>query len=208
MQGKFIVLDGCDFTGKTTQCNKIASYFARNYNIKNIITREPGGTQFGEQIREIILENGKKLHPYSELLLFMSARSEHIFSKITPMLEQGISVICDRYIASTFVYQGILREVPHQNILTLHQNLFNNLKPDITFILDMDPEIILKRMQEVEFKGCNNYDSKTIEDITKIRNGFLEFTKTEECHIINANNKPDDVFEGIMTKLKEVFKVL
>ena len=206
MKGKFIVIDGCDFTGKSTQIQKIASYL-RNKNIKHITTREPGGTKFGEQIREIILESGKKLHPYTELLLFMSSRSEHIYGKIIPMLEQGISIICDRFLASSFVYQGVLHGVPSEVILSVHKTILNNFQPNLTFIMDMNPEIILQRMQAVAFKGCNAYDSTQLKEIAQIRNGFLEFTKIQECTIVDANQEQEKVFEVILRKINEMFSI-
>jgi dTMP kinase len=205
MKGKFIVLDGCDFTGKSTQIQKIATYL-RSKNIKHITTREPGGTQFGEQLREIILETGKNLHPQTELMLFFAARNEHIHTKITPMLNQGISIICDRFLASSFVYQGMLRGIPTKTILTLHKALMKGIKPDITFILDITPETILERMEAVMFHGCNSYDSKTLHDIAKIRNGFLEFATKERCEIIDASKRHDEVSSSILQKLEIMFE--
>jgi dTMP kinase len=203
MKGKFIVLDGCDFTGKSTQIQKIASYLRSN-NIKHITTREPGGTHFGEQIREIILEKGKSLHANTELMLFLASRSEHIHTKIKPMLEQGVSIVCDRFLPSTFVYQGILRGVSKDMILNLHNEIAGNITPDITFILDITPETILKRMEAVMFHGCNSYDSKTVEDISKIRNGFLEFAQIDGSCVIDASADHNLVYCDILDKLKEV----
>lgn len=205
MKGKFIVIDGCDFTGKSTQIQKIASYL-RNNNIKHITTREPGGTQFGEQIREIILEKGKSLHPYTELMLFFASRSEHINAKIKPMLSQGVSIICDRFLPSTFVYQGILRGISKEVITNLHNTLLDNFKPDIAFILDIPADVILERMQAVFFHGCNSYDSKTLEEINAIRNGFLEFAEKEGGIIIDANKSHDEVSQDIIAKIREVFE--
>jgi len=206
MKGKFIVLDGCDFTGKSTQIQKIASYL-RSRNIKHITTREPGGTQIGEQIRAVVLENGKQLHSSTELLLFMASRSEHIYSKIIPMLEQGISIICDRFLASSFVYQGILRGASSSVIFNLHREIFNNLQPDTMFILDMQPEQILERMQEVAFRGCNSYDSTKLEEIVKIRNGFLAFAKTQQCKVIDANQEQEEVFEHMLDSINIIFNI-
>lgn len=203
MKGKFIVLDGCDFTGKSTQIQRIATYL-RNNNIKHITTREPGGTEFGEQIREIILEKGKNLHHYTELLLFLSARCEHIHNKIIPMLEQGISIICDRFLASTYVYQCILRNIPVEVVLDIHKKIMRNFQPDITFIMDMHPADIMNRMKIVA-RTQNSYDSKTIEEIEIIRNGFLEFAKYSNYTIINANQDEVRVFEGIQERIDQEF---
>ena len=205
MAGKFITIDGCDFTGKSTQIQKIA-YSLQEKNIKHVTTREPGGTEFGEDIRSIIMQYGKNIHPYSEFLLFASARCEHINAKIKPMLLEGISIICDRYLASSFVYQGILRNVSHEVIFNLHKTMLWNCVPHITFILDMEPEKILQRMNDSILRGFNSYDSQTICEITKIRNGFLEFAKSNNCIIINADQAEDAVFQEIEKHLYVVLE--
>ncbi len=207
MNSKFIVIEGCDFTGKSTQIKKIAN-FLREKGIKHITTREPGGTIFGEQIRELIFGNGKNINPITEVMLFMASRNEHITSKIIPMLTSGISVVCDRYFASTFVYQGILRKVPNE-ILTTLQNIISPITPDLTIILDMPPQAILERMEGVRFKGFDSYDSKELNEITQIRDGFLQFAeKFQESHnvqVINANNTYEEVFTNITEKIEKLF---
>ncbi len=207
MLGKFIVIEGCDFTGKSTQIKKIAS-FLREHGVKHITTREPGGTVFGEQIRELLLGNGKKVDAMTEILLFMASRNEHIAAKIVPMLNSGISVVCDRYFASTFVYQSILRNIPVETVISL-QNMLMNATPSLTIILDMEPLQIISRMETVRFKGFNSYDSKDISEVTKIRNGFLEFAdKFKTSHnvvVVNANQSYDGVSNAVMEQVKKIF---
>ncbi len=207
MLGKFIVIEGCDFTGKSTQIKRIAS-FLREHGIKHITTREPGGTIFGEQIRELLLSNGKNVDPMTEILLFMASRNEHIAGKIIPMLNSNVSVVCDRYFASTFVYQSILRKIPVDVIVSL-QNMLLNLTPSLTIILDMQPHHIISRMEAVRFKGFNSYDSKDISEVTKIRNGFLEFAEHfGESHnvvVVNANQSYESVSIDVMEQIKKLF---
>jgi len=209
MLGKFIVIEGCDFTGKSTQIKKIAS-FLREQGVKHITTREPGGTVFGEQIRELIFGNGKNIDPITEILLFMASRNEHMSSKIMPMLSSEISVVCDRYFASTFVYQSILRNIP-QNIVVELQSMVSKITPDLTIILDMQPDEILARMEAVRFKGFNSYDSKELSEITQIRNGFIEFAEkfgtSHNVVVVNANQSYENVSLEILTQIKEIFNI-
>lgn len=203
MKGKFIVLDGCDFAGKTTQIKKISEYLSGK-NIKHIITREPGGTEIGENIRHLVLHNTSKLTPNAELLIFTALRSQHIQTKIKPLIEDGVFIICDRFLASTFVYQGILRGIEKDIISYTHSTFVENIQPDATFILDVDPNISFNRMKLTCKTQHNIYDSTDVEEIEKIRNGFLEFTKLYPCHIINANQDSDTVFYDIKNIIEKL----
>lgn len=201
MKGKFIVFDGCDFTGKSTQIKQTSDYLHKK-NIRHIITREPGGSPIGEEIRKIVLQEGKKIHSKTEFLLFIASRAEHLYAKIIPAINSGTWVICDRFLPSTFVYQGILRGIDKNLIIKTHKELFDDLKPDLTLIFDMEPQDILERMAKNHLRGLNAYDAQTLEEITKIRSGFIEFTKTMDGYtIINANQNEEKVFTDIISSL-------
>ncbi len=210
MLGKFVVIEGCDFTGKTTQIKKIANFFREN-TIKHITTREPGGTIVGEQIRELIFENGKSINPITETMLFMASRNEHIHTKIMPMIASNITVLCDRFLASTIVYQGILRNVEIEKIDIL-QKIILPVKIDLTIVLDMNPDEIIARMESKTLKGFNAYDSKEIEEVKKIREGFLKFSvdfkETHNVKVVNANQEPEKVFIDIVQHIKEIFPTI
>lgn len=201
MKGQFVVLDGCDFTGKSTQIKKISDYL-HTKDIKHITTREPGGVPISEEIRQMVLQDGKKIHPKAELLLFMASRAEHLYTKIIPAINSGTWVICDRFLASTFVYQGVLRGIDKNIIIKMHKELFEDFMPDLTFILDMNPVDILARTTKNHLRGLNDYDSQTLEEITKIRNGFIEFANMKQnCVIIDTNQSDDKVFTDIISSL-------
>jgi dTMP kinase len=212
MQGKFIVFEGCDFTGKSTQITLLGKHLEKQ-GIKYITTREPGGVPFGEEIRKLIMSEGKKVHKITELLLFMAARSEHLFAKIIPTIENGTWVLCDRFIPSTIVYQGILGGLEIDVILKAHELLFgNNTKsffPDLILIFDMQPKQILERMTQNYLRGFNSYDSQNLEQITKIRDGYLTVleamqTQGENCKKINANQPKENVLADIISAVSSL----
>ena len=144
-KGLFICFEGGEGSGKTTQI-KLLSKKLSNSNIPFIITREPGGTMIGEEIRKILV-SGKieKLDSFSELLYFTAARRQHITEVIMPALKLGKIVISDRYVFSTMVYQGYVGGVNLNMIKELHQNFCFDLFPDLTILLDVDPNEGLNR---------------------------------------------------------------
>lgn len=202
MQGKFIVFEGCDFTGKSTQIKLVGEHLAKQ-GIKYITTREPGGVPLAEEIRKLIMHEGKKAHKMTELLLFMAARCEHLFAKIMPALENGTWVLCDRFIPSTLVYQGFLGGLDQEMIGKSHDLLFSNaVLPNLTLIFDMEPSAILERMTQKSLRGFNSYDSQNLEQITKIREGYLAYHKTDvNSKLINANQTEEMVLAEIISQI-------
>ena len=201
MQGKFIVFEGCDFTGKSTQIKLLGKYLEKQ-GIKYITTREPGGIPLAEEIRKLIMHEGKKAHKITELLLFMASRSEHLFAKIIPALENGTWVLCDRFIPSTIVYQGFLGGLETDIITKTHELLFSdkNFSPNLTLILDMEPEEILERMTQNHLRGLNSYDSQNLQQITKIRDGYLKYHKIDgNSQIINVHQTQENVLQDIIS---------
>ena len=146
MEGKFIVIEGIDGSGKTTQIQEICDWLPNSglidKNIKLVKTREPGGTFLGEKIRDLILSNDENNQPsyLTELLLYSADRAEHISKIILPALREGNWVITDRFTGSTFAYQGYGRDININIIKELEKIVCQKLKPDITFLLEISPE--------------------------------------------------------------------
>lgn len=207
MKGKFIVIEGVDFTGKTTQSLKVLE-FLKSINQKAIYTREPGGTKLGEDIRNIILEN-KNEDPckQSTLLLFMAARAENIAKVINPALESGISVVCDRFLASTIAYQGVLSGFLKQDIIKVH-NIFNfGLYPDVTLILDASLETIKhRRVASTQSRANNKYDFLPDNTTLQLKQEFLNITSIPEmkAKIIDSNGNEEEIFQKIIFHLKDI----
>ncbi|MDR0288906.1 MAG: dTMP kinase [Rickettsiales bacterium] len=183
----FITFEGIDGSGKTTQSELLASHFKQIYSENNVIlTREPGGTDFAEKVRRVLLKDN--IDPISELLLLTSMRYEHVKKLILPALEVGKIVICDRFIDSTIAYQGYGLGVDLGLIGDLHK-LVKIRRPDITFILDIDVQVGLSRA-----KDKNKYEEMDINFYNKVRKGFQEIALKEpnRCNIITEIETKND----------------
>ena len=194
------MIEGIDFTGKTTQSKKLQE-FLTSKGERVIYTREPGGTKLGEDIRNIILEN-KREDPSKQatLLLFMAARAENIAKIIKPALESGTSVICDRFIASTIVYQGVLSGFKKEDILNVHDTLNFGLYPDLSLILNASLETIKqRRARGSESRANNKYDFLPDDIMLNLQSGFLNINKIPQMNakIIDSNGTEEETFQQI-----------
>lgn len=146
MPGIFITLEGGEGSGKTTIINAIEAHLASK-GYKTVTTREPGGVDIAEQIRSVILNvNNTKMCSETEALLYAAARMQHLHEKVIPALNEGAAVICDRYIDSSLVYQGLARGLGIDDVLKANCFALNYM-PDVTFFIDVRPEVGLKRIE-------------------------------------------------------------
>lgn len=183
----FITFEGIDGSGKTTQSELLANHFKQIHGENHVIlTREPGGTDFAEKVRRVLLKDN--IDPISELLLLTSMRYEHVKKLILPALKEGKIVICDRFIDSTIAYQGYGLGVDLGLIRDLHK-LVKIRRPDITFILDIDVQVGLSRA-----KDKNKYEEMDINFYNKVRKGFQEIALKESnrCNVITEIETKDD----------------
>jgi dTMP kinase len=170
--GKFITFEGGEGCGKSTQSRILYEYLLSK-NIPAILTREIGGTEIAEKMRDILVH--EELVPMSELLQVMAARYDHIHKKILPMLQQNYTVICDRFIDSTACYQGLYPEIGIDLVYDLHKALMSNIMPDITFFINVEPGIALQRINSRD--ANNNFDLKSLDFHQKIHQGFKELAQ-------------------------------
>jgi dTMP kinase len=205
----FITLEGIEGSGKTTQINNIDRFLEKKGH-DCVITREPGGTEIGRKIRSILLDpENKGMEPMAELLLYFSDRVQHVKELINPALSEGKTVICDRYFDATLVYQGYARGLDMKLITRLHELVLKGLKPDITFLLDLSPEIGLSRAWEQIDNGSRTGDETRFEKEAlafheKIRTGYLELARLEpqRFRVIDASqgkNKVQMAIEEVLT---------
>lgn len=201
-KGKFIVICGVEGSGKGTQINLIKEHFKGNDNI--VFTREPGGTDIAEKIRDIILN--ENIDPLTEAYLFAAARREHIIKKIKPSLEEGKTIICDRFVYSSLVYQGLGRNLGINFIDRLNKPVIEGFYPDKIIYLDLEPEIGLERIKKNN-REINRLDNEKLDFYKKCREGFLHLANNEpdKFIIINANQSERKVFQDIKNNLKDLF---
>ena len=208
MEGKFIVLEGIDGCGKTTQINELSKWLPKSGLIKKnatlIKTREPGGSSLGREIREMILNTNKSNPPsiLTELLLYSADRAEHISKIILPALERGNWVISDRFSGSTLAYQGYGREINIDIIKKLENIVCQNISPDLTFFLDISPEESIFRRKN---KIADRIESEGLEFLKKVNNGFKLIALENNWEIIQASKDLTSISQQIQTSLINKF---
>jgi dTMP kinase len=172
----FITLEGPEGSGKTSHIQPLADWLAAQGQ-EVFATREPGGTEIGEQIREIIHDlKNTEMHPRTETLLYQAARAQIVEQVIRPKLAEGKLVICDRYIDSTMAYQGYGHQQDLDGIRGLIKYATGALVPDLTILLDIDVETGLKRKSQDEW---NRLDAYELDFHRRVRDGYLEMVKQE-----------------------------
>ncbi|MBS0270469.1 MAG: dTMP kinase [Proteobacteria bacterium] len=184
-RGKFITFEGGEAAGKSTQAKRLAERLERA-GISVVVTREPGGTPVGEDVRDLIMRD-RPTDPVTELLLFAAARAEHVTSVIRPALDDGTWVISDRFMDSTRVYQGKLYGLEPEFIAQLERYTVAPDYPDLTLILDLPASAGVERAQ---LRGTlSRYDAERIETHETLREGFLEIADAEplRCVLIDAS---------------------
>ncbi len=180
MSGQLITFEGSEGCGKTTQITMLAQRL-EGMGKKVVITREPGGTLIGEKIRTLLQDpaNTGEITPITELLLFSAARAELVEQIIKPALERGEIVICDRFFDSTFVYQGIARSIDLSVIDQLKAIAVGSLKPDLTLLLDLDPEAGIKRAGERQSGTLDRIEAESLEFFKSVRQAYLDLAVSE-----------------------------
>lgn len=201
--GRFITLEGGEGAGKSTQIQVVKDYLeARGIDV--IVTREPGGTPVGQEIRNLLVSGDKdKWSPLSETLLILADRAAHLERVIRPALADGKYVVCDRFFDSTRAYQGIAGGLGLEIIHNLQQPVLGTTLPDVTLLLDIDPEKGLSRAQERG--GDLRFESKTLAYHQTLRQAFLDFAKQEpeRMVVIDADRDIEAVSTDIITVLGE-----
>jgi dTMP kinase len=204
----FITFEGIEGSGKTTQIKRVYDYFkAQGRDV--VMTREPGGTDIGEKIRAILLDpESKGLDPLAELLLYFADRAQHLNEKIRNCLAAGKSVLCDRFYDATLAYQGYARGLNIQLIERLHGLVFDNFKPDLTFLLDLSPQMGLDRAWHQINSGARagkeaRFETEALAFHTSVRQGYLELARREpqRFEIIDASQETDHVSKHILSVL-------
>jgi dTMP kinase len=202
-RGLFLTLEGTEGVGKSTNIEFIMQYLEQR-DIEYVLTREPGGTKLAEKIRDLLLAvNEEPMSELTELLLVFAARAQHLDKVIEPALSKGKWVVCDRFTDATFAYQGAGRGLSVDTIGQLQSLVQGELRPDLTLILDLNPEIGLARA-----RNRGNLDRFELEQqsfFRHVRQGYLDIAQAEpeRCKVIDASKPLTDVKLDLLAALEQ-----
>tara|TARA_B100001027_G_C16230005_1_gene314104 strand:+ start:420 stop:1061 length:642 start_codon:yes stop_codon:yes gene_type:complete len=200
----FIVFEGVEGCGKSFQSNKLFNNLKRR-KISTILTREPGGTETAELIRNLILKDyfnklkRDKFDKYTDTLLYLAARNEHVKNKIIPSLKKKKVVICDRFIDSTIAYQVYGKKVNLNFINNIHRIIIGKLKPNLTFVLKVSPKVSKKRLRKRKSK--NRYDNFPQSFYNKAQKSFLNISKNKKNYFVFDSSLDDASLENEILRI-------
>lgn len=203
VKGKFIVIEGVDGAGKSTQIKKLQEFFGERV----LVTREPGGSEFGEVIRDLALKHplAKEASGKTQFCLMWASRADHLDKKIRPAINNGVLVISDRFDSSTFAYNiSGQKEVGMEDLFwNIREIVLGDLKPDLYIFLDLDPKIGMERQNRDDIKK-DHFDERDAEFKNRVRGGYLEFLDNKKIPsvVVDASGTIDEVFEKIIEQIK------
>jgi len=204
-RGKFITFEGIDGAGKSTHL-AWATDFLRGRGIGLIVTREPGGTIVGEQLRQILLSGVHSIHPETETLMMFTARRQHLEDVIRPALQRGDWVLCDRFTDASFAYQGGGRGVAKGKLEALERWVHPDLQPDLTLLFDISVELGQSRVARI--KSPDRFEREDAEFFGRVRNAYLERAQQWPGRIVTVDgSKPlGDIQREIEQRLLAIWK--
>lgn len=203
MKGKFITLEGPDGSGKTT-VSKIVFDILKAEGYKVILTREPGGIDIAEQIRNVILDTkNTAMDARTEALLYAAARRQHLVEKVKPALQQGYIVICDRFVDSSLVYQGVARNIGMDEVYQMNLFAIGDIIPDVTIFFDIPYEIGLARINKGE-RVADRLDLESKDFHKKVYEGYMTICDKYVNRItkVDASKSIDKVVTQVITVIK------
>ena len=199
----FITFEGPDGSGKTTQMKRLIPEL-REMGLDIVQTREPGGTEIGDQIRSVIMDmKNKSMHPRTEILLFCSSRAQLVEELIRPSLHAGRIVLCDRYADSTMAYQGYGHGLDKDALTRLLDFATGGLKPDLTLLFDLPAEAGLRR-RLTNHEEWNRMDDYALQFHERVRQGYLEMAASDPRRwvVIDADRDPDRIHEDVLSAVR------
>ena len=209
----FITFEGIEGTGKTTQIKKLTAFLEEIGHIVEV-TLEPGGSRIGKELRKILLNmDSTDITGQCELFLYLADRAQHVGQVIKPAVDAGKIIISDRFADSTIVYQGYGRGLDPKLLRELNDVAVSGNWPDLTILLDIEPEIGLKRamtrnLQENKMQAEGRFEAESLEFHTRVREGYLTWAalNNDRIVVVNADQTPDEIFEEIKAKVVERMK--
>jgi len=201
-KGLFISIEGLDGSGKTTQVRQIQDYFEKR-NMKTLLLREPGGTEIGEMIRDILLDaKNTEMDSVAEMLLYAASRAQIMAEKVIPALEEGTTVICDRFIDSSIAYQGYGRQLDIGEVYNVNYTDIRHVLADITFFLDQHTDTSLKRRKEAS--KADRLENEKMEFHNRVYKGYRELCNKypDRIKILDASESIEEIGFKIMEQIE------
>jgi dTMP kinase len=205
MEGTFITFEGVEGAGKTTIISEVFHYLQQK-GYKAEITREPGGIEIAEKIRNVILDKKHTaMDGRTEALLYAAARRQHLVEKVIPLLEKNVIVLCDRFIDSSLAYQGYARELGIDEVFAINQFAIQNKMPDLTLLLDLDPHIGMERIRQNKDRERNRLDLEQMTFHHKVYVGYQILVNRfpERIKVVNANRTIEAVLHDCIKLIEE-----
>lgn len=204
MNGIFITFEGIDGCGKSTQVRLFADWLAE-LGKAVLVTREPGGTQLAEKIRQVLLEpSAEEVHPLTEILLYAAARAQHVAHQILPALVAGKIVVCERFVDSTLAYQGFGLGYDVEIIKKLNDVASGGLVPDWTLLMDLSPEVAAERMQQRP-GGEDRIEARGIAFQSRVRDGYLQLAAEHPRRIQKMTLGGQDI-QAVQLEIRREFQ--
>ena len=204
--GKLISFEGSEGSGKSTQIARLAEHLQKSGR-EVVATREPGGTEIGEQIRNIIVHNSKgdEMCPETELLLFTAARAQVVREVIAPALKRGAVVLTDRYLDSSTVYQGIARNLAPGPVSEINRFAVGDVMPHLTIVIDVPTEVSLARIRQCASDLPDRMERENITFYTKVREGYLLLAKEwpQRVIVVDGTQTPDAIEKKIWNEVQK-----
>lgn len=198
-KGLFIVFEGGEGSGKSTMIDKVYEWL-RECNYDCIKTREPGGINIAEQIRQVILnKENTKMDARTEALLYTAARRQHLVEKVIPALENGQVVLCDRFLDSSLAYQGFARKIGIGEIYEINKFAIEDCMPDMSILFDISPEVGMERINKNSQREVNRLDLENLDFHNRVREGYdIVYQNNKDRMVkINAEESIDKVFHNV-----------
>lgn len=204
MSGLFITFEGIDGVGKSTQANLLQDYLEQ-LGHRVVRTLEPGGTELGQEIRNLLLHRRGAVAPRAEALLFAADRAHHIATKVRPAMESGAVVISDRYLDSSVAYQGAGRELSMDDVRRINLWAVDNLLPNLTVLLDLDARSAQARRQQTG-EAPDRLESEKLEYFEATRSAFLELSRNEpdRFFVVDANQSVEHMQAQIRLRVSQL----
>jgi dTMP kinase len=206
LKGAFFSFEGGEGSGKTSVTRLLKEYL-ESLGHTVVLTREPGGITIAEQIRFVILDvNNTAMDDRTEALLYAAARRQHLVEKVVPALEKGTTVLCDRFVDSSMVYQGVARGLGIDEVYNINLFATGGLLPDKTFWLDISPEVGFARITANSLREVNRLDLESLAFHQKVRDGYIELSKRFPERIIRID--AEQPLEAVLSDIKKQLLLL